>query len=138
MFKIAIADCLTFPSGCPNSCNVFGMTKLAGHSGKPTWFAVATSLSKYPFVSSQILYRASSAPSSAFGSFDASKFSAINCHNCGVDCHPFCQNAYRQRRPDDSSHDSRRVRHAPRQRVPYERLVRLLAQLPRRLQVVFQ
>mmetsp|Transcript_1450 Transcript_1450/g.4415 ORF Transcript_1450/g.4415 Transcript_1450/m.4415 type:complete len:221 (-) Transcript_1450:99-761(-) len=91
MFKIAIADCLTFPSGCPNSCNVFGMTKLAGHSGKPTWFAVATSLSKYPFVSSQILYRASSAPSSAFGSFDASKFSAINCHNCGVDCHPFCR-----------------------------------------------
>ena len=52
---------------------------------------MATSLSKYPFVSSQILYRASSAPSSAFGSFDASKFSAINCHNCGVDCHPFCR-----------------------------------------------
>mmetsp|Transcript_9162 Transcript_9162/g.29550 ORF Transcript_9162/g.29550 Transcript_9162/m.29550 type:complete len:234 (-) Transcript_9162:206-907(-) len=67
------------------------MTKLAGHSGKPTWFAVATSLSKYPFVSSQILYNASNAPSNAFGSFEASKFSAINCHNCGADCHPFCR-----------------------------------------------
>ena len=113
------------------------MTKLAGHSGKPTWFAVATSLSKYPFVSSQILYNASNAPSNAFGSFEASKFSAINCHNCGADCHPFCRTHIA-----NDVHDRltilRRVRHAPSQRVSDERLVRFLRKLPSRLQVVLQ